>query len=86
MDDDQNEKEDESLEELEARMRRVYDFDKNEINLANLRVTDLKFNRRTILPENRNKKIEAQENLRNNNAMRTFQEYKFEYCNDKGKA
>ena len=47
--DDQNDKEEtESMEELEARMRRVYNFDKNEINLANLRVTDSKFNRRTI--------------------------------------
>ena len=44
--DDQNDKEEtESMEELEARMRRVYNFDKNEINLANLRVTDSKFNR-----------------------------------------
>ena len=87
VDDEQSdEDEDESIEELDAKMRRVYDFDKNEINLGNLRVTDANFNRRTILPENRNKKIEAQENLRKENAMRTFQEYKYEYCNDKGKA
>ena len=51
-----------------------------------MRVTDTKFNRRTILPGNRNKNIEAQENLRKENAMKTFQEYNYEYCNDKGKA
>ena len=58
--DEQNDNdENESSEELDARMRRVYDFDRNEINMGNLRVTDTKFNRRTILPENRNKRIEA---------------------------
>ena len=53
-------------------------IDKNELNLGNLRVTDTKFNRRTILPENRNKRIEAQESLRKENTMRAFQNYKFE--------
>ena len=50
-DDSDNDNEEETPEELDARMRRVYDFDKNEINMGNLRVTDTKFNRRTILPK-----------------------------------
>ena len=80
-DDEQNDdNEEETSEELDARMRRVYDFDRNEINMGNLRVTDTIFHRRTILPENRNKRIEAQENLRKENAMRTFQEYKYDHC------
>ena len=84
-DDSDNDNEEETPEELDARMRRVYDFDKNEINMGNLRVTDTKFNRRTILPENRNKRIEAQENIRKENTMRTFQNYKLDKCDAKGK-
>ena len=75
----------EKLEEIEAKNRRIYDFDNKTLSMANLRVTDTRFSRRTILTENRDKKLEAQENLRRATIMNELQEYKYENCDDKGR-
>ena len=78
------EERDEMMDEVEARTRQVYDPEKREFDDRRRRVTDLAECSRVTLPRPLSVKDEAAIEMRRENHLRIFKEYKREHCGKNG--
>ena len=72
------------IEEIAARSRKVYDEETGHLDLSKLRVTDLKENKRVILPKALNATEEAKIEVRLDALWKEFKEYVKEECKEDG--